>query len=117
MVMLPRIKSFLGKGIQTNLLLHGNSGTGKTTIVRILLKDKHSKVLNSSIKNGVNVLREEIDDFCRSMPSPMIRSDDKMKYVYLEEFEKATPEFKDAFKAFIEEYDSRVRFIITMNGI
>jgi DNA polymerase III delta prime subunit len=51
------------------------------------------------------------------MPSPFIRTDDKMKYVYLEEFDKATSAFQDAFKAFIEEYNSRVRFIITMNHV
>lgn len=117
MVLLPRIKKFADNGIETNIIMHGNSGVGKTTLARILLKGKNYKKINASLKNGVDVLREELLDFCTSMPSPLIKSDDKKKYVYLEEFDKATSSFQDAFKAFIEEYNSRVRFIITMNHI
>jgi len=117
MILLPRIKDFLGKGIQTNVLLHGHMGTGKSTLIRILLEGKTYKRINASLKNGIDVLREELYDFCISRSSPFNSSDDKMKYVYLEEFDKATSAFQDAFKAFIEEYDSRVRFIITMNHI
>ncbi len=117
MVLLPRIQKFLGNGFKTNVLMYGHSGTGKTTLTRILLKNKYFKEINASLKNGVDLLREELSDFCKSMPSPLIISDDKMKYVYLEEFDKATDAFQDAFKAFIEEYNNRVIFIITMNHI
>jgi len=118
-ILLPRIKKFLNveTGFQTNVLIHGHMGTGKSTLVRNLLKDKTFKMINASLKNGVDVLREELYDFCTSRPSPLNKSEDKMKYVYLEEFDKATGAFQDAFKAFIEEYDSKVRFIITMNHI
>jgi len=73
--------------------------------------------INANIDNGINVLREKMLDFCDSMPSPLVKTDDKMKYVYLEEFEKASPEFQDGFKGFVEKYDYRVRFIISMNDI
>jgi DNA polymerase III delta prime subunit len=116
-ILLPRIKKIFNDGIQTNVLLHGHMGTGKTSLIRILLKDKTYIKINASLKNGVDILREELYDFCVSMPSPFNRSEDKMKYVYLEEYEKTTPAFQDAFKSFIEEYDNRVRFIITMNHI
>jgi DNA polymerase III delta prime subunit len=117
MILLPRIKKFLGDGIQTNILLHGYMGTGKSTLIRILLKDKVYKHINASLQNGVDLLREELYDFCVSRSSPFIKTDDKFKYIYLEEFDKSTPAFQDAFKAFIEEFDSKVRFIITMNHI
>jgi len=116
-ILLPRIEKFLGKGFQTNVLIHGHMGTGKSTLVRNLLKDKTYKQINASLKNGVDILREDLYDFCTSRPSPFNKSEDKMKYVYLEEFDKATSAFQDAFKSFIEEYDSKVRFIITMNHI
>lgn len=116
-ILLPRISDFLSNGIKTNVLLHGYMGTGKSTLSRVLLEGKTHKKINASLKNGVDILREELYDFCTSMPSPFNRSDDKMKYVYLEEFDKATSAFQDAFKAFIEEYDNKVRFIITMNHI
>jgi len=116
-ILLPRIKKFLNNGIQTNVLIHGHMGTGKSTLIRVLLKNKTHKQINASLKNGVDILRDELYDFCTSRNSPFNKSDDKMKYVYLEEFDKATSSFQDAFKAFIEEYDNKVRFIITMNHI
>jgi len=116
-ILLPRIKNFMQHGIKTNVLLHGHMGTGKSTLARVLLNGKSYKKINASLNNGVDILRDELYDFCTSMISPFNRTDDKMKYVYLEEFDKATSAFQDAFKAFIEEYDNRVRFIITMNHI
>ena len=118
MVLLPRIKKHFDKGVdQANWLLHGNSGTGKSTLIDILLKDKNSMKINASLENGIDTLRDKIMDFCDSMPSPFIKTDDKMKYVYLEEFEKTTDNFQDGFKAFMEKYDHRVRFLISMNDL
>jgi len=116
-VLLPRIKNFISDGIKTNLLLHGYMGTGKSSLIRILLKDKNYKYINASLNNGIDVLREDLYDFCTSRPSPFIKSTDTMKYVYLDEFDNTTSQFQEAFKAFIEEYNDKVRFIITMNHI
>ena len=80
-ILLPRIKKFLGDGIKTNVLIHGHSGTGKSTLVRNLLVDKTHKQINASLNNGVDLLREELYDFCTSRPSPFNKSEDKMKYV------------------------------------
>jgi DNA polymerase III delta prime subunit len=40
-----------------------------------------------------------------------------IKYVFLDEFERVSANFQDAFKAFIERYNKNVRFIITTNHI
>jgi DNA polymerase III delta prime subunit len=117
MVLLPRIKAELGEGFKRNYLLHGHQGTGKSTITRILLKDRDFIRINASLNGKIDTLRDELEDFCTSMKSPFIKSDDSMKYVYMEEFENSTKDFQEAFKAFIEDYDQRVRFIITMNEI
>jgi len=117
MVLLPRVKSLIGNGFNMNFLLHGNSGTGKSTVTRILLKDKSFKRINASLYGKVDILRDELDEFCTTMRSPLIKSEDKRKYVYLEEFENSTPEFKEGFKAFVEDFDKHVRFIITMNDL
>ena len=37
-ILLPRVKNFLIDGIKTNILVHGYMGTGKSSIVRILLE-------------------------------------------------------------------------------
>ena len=117
MVLLPRIKIYLENGFRQNVILHGHSGTGKSTIVDILLKDKNVLKINASIDNGIDLLRDKMLDFCDSMPSPFVKTTDKMKYVYLEEFDKATGNFQEGFKAFVEKYDDRVRFIISMNDV
>jgi DNA polymerase III delta prime subunit len=40
-----------------------------------------------------------------------------VKYIFLDEFERVSAQFQDAFKAFIEKYNKNVRFIITTNHI
>jgi len=117
LVILPRIKKIIEKGIQTDLIFHGHPGTGKSTLVEILLDNKHTMKINASMENGIDTLRDKIMDFCETLPSPFVKSDDKMKYVYLEEFDKVTSAFQDGFKAFVEKYDDKVRFIISMNDI
>jgi DNA polymerase III delta prime subunit len=47
-----------------------------------------------------------------------MESDSDLKFVFLDEFDRTSAEFQDAFKAFIEKYSKRgVRFIITTNHI
>jgi DNA polymerase III delta prime subunit len=99
------------------MIFHGHPGTGKSTLIEVLLKDKNHLKINASMENGIDTLRDKITDFCDLMPSPFIKTDDKMKYVYLEEFDRTTPAFQDGFKAFVENYDHKVRFIISMNDI
>lgn len=115
-VLLPRIRKLVENGIKKDLIFYGSPGTGKSALVEILLKDKNFIKINASKENGIETLRVKITDFCETMPSPFIKTEDKMKYVYLEEFERATPEFQDGFKSFVEEYE-RVRYIISMNDI
>ena len=98
-ILLPRIKKFINDGIQTNILLHGHMGTGKSSLIRILLKDKSFKKINASLNNGVDLLREELFEYCTSRISPFNKSNDKMKYVYLEEFDRSTSAFQEAFKS------------------
>jgi DNA polymerase III delta prime subunit len=117
MILLPRIKTELHNGFKRNYLLYGHQGTGKTTITRILLKDKDFIRINASLNGKIDTLRDELEDFCSTMKSPFIKSDDKMKYIYMEEFENSTKDFQDGIKAFIEDYSERVRFIITMNEL
>jgi DNA polymerase III delta prime subunit len=64
---------------------------------------------------SIDILREEIQNFCKF--TPMFESTSDIKYVFLDEFERVSAQFQDAFKAFIEKYNNNVRFIITTNHI
>jgi DNA polymerase III delta prime subunit len=119
-ILLPRIRKHFENGLNGNYILYGNYGTGKTSLARILIgqytKDKPNIEINSSLSTSINVLRSEIEDFCKF--TPMMESDSDLKFVFLDEFDRTSAEFQDAFKAFIEKYSKRgVRFIITTNHI
>jgi len=115
----PRIKRQFENGINQHYIFYGHYGTGKTSLARILI-GKYSKEtpfleLNCSMDTSIDVLREEIQNFCKF--TPMFESSSDIKYVFLDEFERVSAQFQDAFKAFIEKYNSSVRFIITTNHI
>lgn len=118
-ILLPRIKNHFNDGVNGNFIFYGHFGTGKTTLARILIgrydKSKSYLELNSSLFTSIDVLRSKIDDFCKF--SSMMDTESDMKYVFLDEFERVSPQFQDAFKAFIEKYNKNVRFIITTNHI
>ena len=119
-VLLPRIRKHFESGMNQNFIFYGNFGTGKTSLSRILIgkytKDKPFLEINSSLYTSIDVLRSEIEDFCKF--KPMMETDSEIKYVFLDEFERVSAQFQDAFKAFIEKYSKNgVRFIITTNHL
>ncbi len=118
-ILLPRIRKYFENGVTQNYICYGHFGTGKTSLARILIgkytKDKPFLELNSSLYTSIDVLRSEIEDFCKF--SPMMESESDVKFIFLDEFERVSAQFQDAFKAFIEKYNKNVRFIITTNHI
>jgi DNA polymerase III delta prime subunit len=118
-ILLPRIRKHFESGLNGNYIFYGNFGTGKTSLARILIgkysKDKPYLELNSSLFTSIDVLRTEIENFCKF--TPIMETESDIKYVFLDEFERVSPQFQDAFKAFIEKYNNNVRFIITTNHI
>lgn len=118
-ILLPRIRKYFENGVNQNFIFYGHFGTGKTSLARILIgkytKDKPFLELNSSLYTSIDVLRSEIEDFCKF--KSMMDTDSDTKYIFLDEFERVSAQFQDAFKAFIEKYNKNVRFIITTNHI
>lgn len=85
-----------------------------TTLAGILTQDTNVLKLNCSKERGIDVVREEMDDFCRNYSIIGKRG---IKVVWLEEFDAATPDMRKALRAFIEEQSDYVRFIATVNNI
>jgi len=119
-ILLPRIRNYFKDGeVDGNYIFHGDFGTGKTSLARILIgkysKNKAYLEVNTSLDTSINNLRNEIENFCKYVP--MMETESDIKYVFLDEYERASPEFQDGFKAFIEKYNSNVRFIISTNHL
>jgi DNA polymerase III delta prime subunit len=118
-ILLPRIKKIFENGVTKNYIFHGHYGTGKTTLARILIgkydKSKPYLEINSSLLTSIDVLRTEVENFCKT--KPMFDGESDIKYVFLDEFERVSAQYQDAFKAFIEKYHQNVRFILTTNHI
>ena len=118
-ILLPRIKSHFENGITKNYILTGHYGTGKTSLARIIIgkysKDKAFLEINSSLYTSIDTLRNDIEKFCKTQP--MIESDDPIKYIFLDEFERVSSQYQDALKAFVEQYHKNVRFILTTNHL
>jgi len=118
-ILLPRIKSYFENGINKNYIFYGNYGTGKTSLARILIgkysKDKAFLEINSSLYTSIDVLRSDVEKFCKTQP--ILETDDPIKYIFLDEFERVSPQYQDALKGFIEAYHKNVRFILTTNHI
>jgi len=119
MILLPRIRNYFESGVSSNYILHGHYGTGKTTLARILIgkysNDKAFLEINSSLYTSIDILRNEVESFCKTVP--MIESNDPIKYIFLDEFERVSTNYQDALKAFIEKYHKNVRFILTTNHL
>ena len=118
-ILLPRIRKQFENGVTQHYIFHGHFGTGKTSLARILV-GKYSKEtafmeVNCSLDTSIEVLREEISNFCKT--KPMFETNSDIKYVFLEEFDRVSANFQDGFTAFIEKYINNVRFILTTNHI
>jgi len=125
-ILLPRIKKIFENGLNSNILLYGSFGSGKTTLARIVIgkyqKSNPFLEINSSFYTSIDTLRNKIDEFCTKvyMGIDLEQDIDKnsIKYVFLDEFERTSIQYQDALKAYIEEYSSKnVRFILTTNHI
>ena len=118
-ILLPRIRSHFELGVSKNYIFYGHYGTGKTSLARVLIgrysKDKAFLEINSSLYTSIDVLRSEVEKFCKTQP--MLETEDPIKYIFLDEFERVSAQYQDALKAFIETYHKNVRFILTTNHI
>lgn len=113
----PRLKDFfqaqIDKGELQNMLLIGGAGTGKTTAAKALCRELGVDVLfiNASESGGIDTIRTDI----RSFASSISFSEGKIKCVILDESDYLSFAAQPALRAFIEEFSSNARFILTAN--
>ncbi len=108
-----KFKRWIEAGDIPHVLLYGRTGTGKTTIARILVDNLDCDVLelNSSLDRGIDIVRDRVRGFTT------MRSDKKLRVVLLEEADRLTGEAMDALRYPMERDTSRARFILTCNHV
>jgi DNA polymerase III delta prime subunit len=95
------------------MLLCGGAGMGKTTVARALCEELQTDyiIINGSEESGIDVLRTKIKQFAST-----VSFSGKPKVVILDEADYLNPNStQPALRAFMEEFSSNCRFILTCN--
>lgn len=109
-IMLPeRIKTKFENGCYGNFLFVGIQGTGKTTLARILSAGHDTLMINASIDNGVDIVRNKIMNFCANASFKGYR------YIILDEADALSPSAQAGLRGTIEMFNKVARFIFTCN--
>lgn len=97
-----------------HLLISGTQGTGKTSMVHILINELgiakfDTKIINASSETGVANIRDKVEAFCKTLgTSPF-------KIVVFEEAEGLSDQAQKALRSLIDSSSDGVRFIFTSN--
>lgn len=110
-----RVKDILQNGIQTNILLYGTQGTGKTSTAKLMVKSfKHDYIyINCSKETGIDTIRDKISKFC--MSSSLIGNGTGLKVVIMDEMDGMSAQAYQALRGCIEEFACNTRFVATCN--
>jgi replication factor C small subunit len=115
----PQLKSVVQNWIQKqelpSLLLMGPAGTGKTSLLHVLINEiksiDPSDVLELNMSDqGMDAIRDVVLPFIQTRPFG------KFKVVILEEFEQCSQKGQGSLKRIMEEYSAVARFLITSNA-
>ena len=110
-----RIKDILNNGIQSNVLLYGTQGTGKTSTAKLMVKQfGHSYIyINCSKETGIDTIRDRISKFC--MSSSLTFGNNNIKVVIMDEMDGMSAQAYQALRGCIEEFACNSRFVATCN--
>lgn len=104
--------NMIANGVVPNLLLHGTSGIGKTTVAMALCEQLgiNHMLINASSERGIDTLRNKIVTYAGTMSF-----DGRPKVIILDEADGLTLDAQDALKSVIEKYSNNCTFILTAN--
>lgn len=108
------VTSFLATNVLPNLMISGVQGTGKSSLIQMMLNEL--KVINTDIKhinaskdNGIENVRDKIFNFCSAFPMG------EFKVIVLEEADGLSPQAQKALLAIMDTFPRSCRFLFTCN--
>ena len=115
---IKRTKSLVQAMNIPHLMFAGPSGTGKSTLALIIVKDLFKKTwrdnyleLNASDERGIDVVRQKVKDFARTKSLGNV----PFKVIFLDEADALTREAQQAIRRTMENYTNTCRFILSCN--
>ena len=107
------ISKYLEQNDIQNLIFYGPSGTGKTTLAKIIIKnlDCDHIYINASDERGIETIRDKVSGFAS------VASFKPLKVVILDEADFLTIQAQASLRNIIETFSRTTRFIMTCNFV
>jgi replication factor C small subunit len=107
------ISQYISQNDIQNLIFYGPSGTGKTTLAKIIVNNIECNYLyiNASDERGIETIRDKVSGFASTA------SFKPLKVVILDEADFLTIQAQASLRNVIETFSRSTRFILTCNYV